>query len=222
MGILYRYADFYISQRPVVVSESFVKPNEIYALQKIDHQSLILDCGPDKPLVLKIGIGLCGIITLLLLIELPLDSLSQLLIGGITFLVIFCIGLFLVIYSIKGPEKKVIFNRLNGMVEIPGILWGKPKLIHFDDLQVILGYDDSPSLALGIRRPKKKLFDIFMPTIPLATLSNDAHATWSLLVWYMDKNRPLPAGSALDPYRNIDEQRRATENHPDPIYQAYF
>jgi len=41
---------------------------------------------------------------------------------------------------------------------------------------------------------------------------------WSFYVWYMDKNRPLPPGTALDPYRERDEERRKREGCPLPLY----
>jgi len=40
---------------------------------------------------------------------------------------------------------------------------------------------------------------------------------WDFVVWYMDKNRPLPPGTAFDPYREADFQRRKAEGFPKPI-----
>jgi len=36
----------------------------------------------------------------------------------------------------------------------------------------------------------------------------------------MDKNRPLPPGSAFDPYREKDFQRRKSEGFPPPLYKS--
>ena len=41
---------------------------------------------------------------------------------------------------------------------------------------------------------------------------------WDFVVWYMDKNRPLPPGTAFDPYRKADFQRRKAEGFPKPLY----
>ena len=41
---------------------------------------------------------------------------------------------------------------------------------------------------------------------------------WDFVVWYMDKNRPLPPGTAFDPYREADFQRRKAEGFPKPLY----
>ena len=38
----------------------------------------------------------------------------------------------------------------------------------------------------------------------------------------MDKNRPLPPGTAFDPYREADFQRRKAERFPKPLYKSYI
>ncbi len=45
---------------------------------------------------------------------------------------------------------------------------------------------------------------------------------WSFMVWYMDKNRPLPPGSAFDEYREIDFERRKAEGFPPPLFPSRF
>jgi short subunit dehydrogenase-like uncharacterized protein len=37
----------------------------------------------------------------------------------------------------------------------------------------------------------------------------------------MDKNRPLPLGSAFDPYRQQDFERRKAEGFPPPNYASF-
>lgn len=48
----------------------------------------------------------------------------------------------------------------------------------------------------------------------------DAPQTHSILVWYMDKNRPLPPGELFDPYREKDYERRKAEGFQPPFYPA--
>jgi hypothetical protein len=43
---------------------------------------------------------------------------------------------------------------------------------------------------------------------------------FSALVWYMDKNRPLPPGKDLDPYREKDYNRRKAEGFPAPLFHS--
>ncbi|WP_062060193.1 hypothetical protein [Aquimarina longa] len=45
-------------------------------------------------------------------------------------------------------------------------------------------------------------------------------ATWSFYVWYMDKNRPLPPGSAFDEFREADYKRRKAEGFPPPLFKS--
>ena len=51
---------------------------------------------------------------------------------------------------------------------------------------------------------------------------SDIYAFWEFVVWYMDKNRPLPPGTAFDPYRKEDYKRRRGEGFPPPIYDSYI
>ena len=44
--------------------------------------------------------------------------------------------------------------------------------------------------------------------------------SWSFTVWYMDKNRPLPPGTAFDAYREKDFERRKAEGFPKPLYKS--
>ena len=46
--------------------------------------------------------------------------------------------------------------------------------------------------------------------------------SWSFMVWYMDKNRPLPPGEIFDPYRQKDYERRKKEGFPKPLYQSWI
>jgi len=51
---------------------------------------------------------------------------------------------------------------------------------------------------------------------------SDIYAFWEFVVWYMDKNRPLPPGTAFDLYREADFQRRKAEGFPKPLYKSYI
>lgn len=48
----------------------------------------------------------------------------------------------------------------------------------------------------------------------------DPISKWSLYVWYMDKNRPLPPGTAFDEFRDKDFERRKTEGFPPPLFKS--
>ena len=44
--------------------------------------------------------------------------------------------------------------------------------------------------------------------------------TRSFYIWYMDKNRPLPPGTAFNPYREKDFDRRHKEGFKPPLYPS--
>ncbi len=48
-------------------------------------------------------------------------------------------------------------------------------------------------------------------------LKSDFARTWSYYLWYLDKNRPLPPGDLLDPFREEDFNRRKAEGFPPPL-----
>jgi len=51
---------------------------------------------------------------------------------------------------------------------------------------------------------------------------SDIYAFWEFVVWYMDKNRPLPPGKVFDPYRKRDYERRKAEGFPEPLYESWI
>lgn len=43
---------------------------------------------------------------------------------------------------------------------------------------------------------------------------------WSYVVWFMDKNRPLPLGHVYDSFRKQDFERRKKKGFPEPLYSS--
>jgi len=62
------------------------------------------------------------------------------------------------------------------------------------------------SMELVAQHPDKK-----MGGASLMSHERDYRKIWSFYVWYMDKNRPLPPGTAFDPFRQADFERRKSE-----------
>ncbi|MFK8269443.1 hypothetical protein ACI76B_11710, partial [Capnocytophaga cynodegmi] len=96
--------------------------------------------------------------------------------------------------------------------------WPRKKLdIQFDDMDgYIIARGDESSLAFALEFAKKgnpssggEIANLFLDEF------------WDFVVWYMDKNRPLPPGTAFDPYREADYQRRKAEGFPKPLYYSY-
>ena len=127
----------------------------------------------------------------------------------------FLIGCFCILYYYKHPKKLLILDRLNGLVTYPGFLYSKPYTMSFSDVVAkIVSSGGRASLVFyhynGITGTSISAGDY----IPIRN--------WSFIVWYMDKNRPLPPGEAFDPYRKKDFQRRKAEGFPPPLYPSYI
>ncbi len=132
-------------------------------------------------------------------------------------------GLFMVIKGIFKPKKnmQLCLDRLGGTITYPAPFFGKPLTGAFNKLVVVFavsgdidGYSPQEYLkAVNTFRPRK--LDI------LKTLSfKNPYNEWSLYVWYMDKNRPLPPGTAFDAYRQKDFERRKALGFPKPLYPS--
>ena len=127
----------------------------------------------------------------------------------------FLIGCFCILYYYKHPKKLLILDRLNGLVTYPGFLYSKPYTMSFSDVVAkIVSSGGRASLVFyhynGITGTSISAED-YKPS-----------GNWSFIVWYMDKNRPLPPGEAFDPYRKKDFQRRKAEGFPPPLYPSYI
>ena len=132
-------------------------------------------------------------------------------------------GLFLILLGTLKPKKHIQlhFDRQKGIISYPAPFFGKPLVGPFNTLKALIGVSGdidgySPTEYL-------KLVNTFRPRVldVLKTITyEDPYEEWSLYVWYMDKNRPLPPGTAFDAYRDKDFERRKTLGFPKPLYQS--
>ncbi|MCO7184658.1 hypothetical protein NH341_04425 [Tenacibaculum sp. XPcli2-G] len=133
------------------------------------------------------------------------------------------IGSFLFIYrlTVKSKHKELVLDRLNGTVSYPDSFYGKPLQGKFSELKAVISISGDIDGAPGDE--KLKFVNTFRPRKIdiLRTISyDDPYQEWSLFVWYMDKNRPLPPGTAFDPYRQQDFERRKALGFPKPLYKS--
>ena len=133
-------------------------------------------------------------------------------------LLIVVIGLLLVLYGITATHKEVILNRKEGLFSFPNWFYAKSFTIPFSETQAVWTSTGGASGALGmdlmVKHPKgPKGAEIGMH-------AKGFDENWSFMVWYMDKNRPLPPGDAFDPYRQKDFERRKAEGFPTPLYPS--
>ncbi|WP_278638434.1 hypothetical protein [Capnocytophaga sputigena] len=128
----------------------------------------------------------------------------------------FLIGSFYIIYNFTHPEKILILDRLNGIITFPGFLYGKPIMMPFEEVlaEVRGGYGAGMATLALLHQNKLTAYSAILESTPLQS--------WSFMVWYMDKNRPLPPGEIFDPYRQKDYERRKKEGFPKPLYQSWI
>ena len=126
-------------------------------------------------------------------------------------------------YFIINPRRKLVFNRLNGTVTLPAYKrrWWSRKTV----TQPFKGTRFTYGLA-GLRPPTYAYYVgilgtthtfAFFHTGPFCKITA---GSFSALVWYMDKNRPLPPNKILDPYREKDYNRRKAEGFPEPLFYS--
>lgn len=119
----------------------------------------------------------------------------------------------------KKTKKELIFDRLNGKITYPRGWFKKEHVtIPFDSLGVFHRFTSSgDSIVNGV---EIRIMDNNRGSVLLATTNPREY--WSFMVWYMDKNRPLPPGTAFDAYRYRDFERRKAEGFPKPLYPSYI
>jgi hypothetical protein len=107
---------------------------------------------------------------------------------------------------------------MNGTISYPHLFFSKKQetvpfwlVTVYKNLQT--GGDFAPTGYSLILRDRKQNFTW--------TLANrEVESYWSFMVWYMDKNRPLPPGNTFDPYRQQDFERRKALGFPKPLYPS--
>jgi|SRR5690554_3515041 len=129
----------------------------------------------------------------------------------------------LILGHILPKDKQIVFHRHNGILELHGAFFDKPHHIPFNDVPAFFAPNGTAGLfhwTLKVKRSFKP-FQIkdFFP-IDIDIFLEGGWQAWSYWVWYMDRNRPLPPGDALDEFREADFQRRKSEGFPPPLYKS--
>ena len=123
------------------------------------------------------------------------------------------LGLLMISIELSKEKTGFILHRQTGLLSYPNGWWNKPVIVKFKNSNIrlsILG----KSLALKAIRPGVMNGYYILSTFHPLNF-------WSFMVWYMDKNRPLPPGDAFDEFRERDFQRRKAEGFPPPLYPSY-
>ncbi|MDC1162482.1 hypothetical protein OAT18_03490 [Tenacibaculum sp.] len=124
--------------------------------------------------------------------------------------------LFFSIYGFTKPKKEHILNRRDGLITMTGFFWQKNITMLFKKSEFAYstgGEDMIGAFLLQVIRPNKwQTFDSF------GYGGTECYQSMSFITWYMDKNRPLPPGTAFDSYRQKDFERRKAAGFPRPLY----
>ncbi len=118
-------------------------------------------------------------------------------------------------------HEAITLDRENGLITFPvGLRKNKVYTSPFHKIKIHWygtgGATGNLDMKLVANHPDKKGGAF------LEGLDSNYRKLWSFYVWYMDKNRPLPPGSAFDPYREADFERRKAEGFPRPLYRSHI
>ncbi|WP_103866514.1 hypothetical protein [Aquimarina sp. I32.4] len=134
--------------------------------------------------------------------------------------IFFCVLLvFFTIYYFTKPKKERILNRKDGLITMTGFYWQNNITMPFKECLFAYstgGEDGTSAFKLQIIRPTQSRLNSFDDF----ALGGDCYEDMSFICWYMDKNRPLPLGTAFDAYRDRDYERRKAAGFPRPLYPS--
>lgn len=140
----------------------------------------------------------------------------------VIFYMMYISPLALILYGLLIPKKKMVLDRVNGLITIPRMFWRKSLTFPFSEGEAVITSVKTGGISHrieiwqnGVRSRGGVLF-----TSPINDTLKYVEEYWSFVVWYMDKNRPLPPGKIFDPYRQADFERRRNEDFQAPLYQS--
>ncbi|MCF6351083.1 MAG: hypothetical protein L3J23_08675, partial [Flavobacteriaceae bacterium] len=137
------------------------------------------------------------------------------------FIVLLSIGLLFFLYAYTSPKKQMILDRKNGLLTFPDWFYMKPHTVDFAKYNKFFwagtgGTSGALGQQLVTGTPKSAR------SVWLQTHTPGFSGSWSFMLWYMDKNRPLPPGNAFDPYREKDFERRKAAGFPPPLFKSTY
>ena len=135
-----------------------------------------------------------------------------------TFLLCSIPGVVVILYGLVAPKKEKRLSRLKDRVNISLPLfqddfnWSFSRCVAVKNYFSVRDGDIDSHLVLKAHAEWSEKGGVLA--------EYNLEDMWSFTVWYMDKNRPLPPGTAFDPYRQKDFERRKAEGFPKPLYPS--
>ena len=118
------------------------------------------------------------------------------------------------------PEKYIVLDRTTGHITYPDWLFKPPHTVPIEEVTAFWvgtgGASGSLGQELSTNPPGSKRI------INLRMHPGAFDKSWSFILWYLDRNRPLPPGEAFDEYRARDFARRKSEGFPPPLFPSRF
>ena len=114
------------------------------------------------------------------------------------------------------PKKEKVYDRKQGRITFSDWFWKKNITMPFKNTE--FSYSTGSAEGVGAF-----MLQIIRPTnysFVSASLGRDCYESMSVITWYMDRNRPLPPGTAFDHFRQKDFERRKAEGFPPPLYPS--
>ena len=167
----------------------------------------------DKAALSSVGWALLSISIIFLLLSTTHPVVYILIIIAVT-----CIGV-----AYLAPTRYRTFDRENGLVIFPDWMFRPTHTVPAEELEAF--WQGAGGMSGAIRRE----LITFPPNasgltrvLRLWAHPGDINEEWSFILWYMDRNRPLPPGDAFDAYRQRDFERRKAEGFPPPMFPSTF
>ncbi|QXP59321.1 hypothetical protein [Olleya sp. HaHaR_3_96] len=135
------------------------------------------------------------------------------------FIILFTPLIIFTVIGFKSSKKQMVMDRLKGTITFPKINGEKKSIT----VPFHKGKGGIKSYMIGDVMHTDLFFKTLKGVKPKVVGNLSEHyleEVWNFTVWYMDKNRPLPPGTAFDPYRQQDFERRKTLGFPKPLYKS--
>ncbi len=198
----------YTSNNRIAVKKEYIIDKKS-CYKYVDEKYLIEDETNSQREYFLFASGLLSFMLIGLFIDFKDHSISDFILYGLHLVVV----LFLFIYGFFHPSYIYIYNRFDGTVSLP-LMWGMGSwTIPYKKLIYIESMSRLGATNLAIVHPKPWAVNRGQGTVDGGI---------SMHAWFMDKNRPLPPGSAYDKFRELDYQRRKAEGFQEPLYPSDF
>ena len=91
----------------------------------------------------------------------------------------FLTGILLIVYQYTHPPKKIILDRLNGIITFPGVFYGKPITMPFDKVSAALKFNGiGAGVSLGFSHHKILATDIVFRLYTYKNLGLSLYGIW--------------------------------------------